>query len=124
MKKIFAIISILFSVTAFAQTGNDVINALKEADASKFSSYFNNTVDIKLPKKDEMKNISKADAASTITNFFSTNNINGFEVISQREMGGTMYIAGKLKSGDQGYNITVMMKNKGDDMSVITIRIS
>ena len=124
MKKVFAIIGVLFSIAVFAQNGNDVINALKEADASKFSSYFNGSLDIKLPQKDEMKNISKAEAASAITNFFSTNNINGFEVISQREMGGTMYVAGKLKNASQSYNITVMLKNKGDDMSVITVRIS
>ena len=124
MKKLFTILGFLFSVSLFAQTSDAVVNALKEGNASKFSSYFNGSVDIKLPQKDEMKNISKAEAASAITNFFSTNNINGFEVISQREMGGTMYVAGKLKNGSQSYNITVMLKNKGDEMSVITVRIS
>ncbi len=124
MKKIFAIIGLLFSVTLFAQNDNEVIDALKDANASKFSSYFNSTVDIKLPQKDEMKDISKADAAAAITNFFSANNINGFEVFSQPKRAGTMYIAGKLKSGSQNYNITVMLKSKGDDVSIITVRIN
>ena len=123
MRKLFTILSFIFSTTLFAQSDNDVISALKAADASKFSSYFSSTLDIKLPQKDEMKNISKSEAASAMTNFFTANNINGFEVISQREMSGTMYIAGKLKNGSENYSITVMLKNKGGDLTVITVRI-
>ena len=124
MKKIFTILSLVFSFAAFAQNGEGVVNALKEGNASKFSSYFSTTIDMKFPEKDEMKNVSKANATSAITNFFSSNSINGFEVTSQREMSGTMYVAGKLKGNSQNYNITVMLKNNGNEMSVITIRIS
>ena len=119
MKKIFTILGFLFAVSSFAQN-NDIVNALKEADASKFSSYFSNTLDVKLPKKNEMKSISKSDAAEAVSDFFSGNHITGFELISQREMSGTMYIAGKLSAGQQSYNITVMLKNN----SIITVRIS
>ena len=124
MKKIFTILGFVLSVSVFAQKGDAVINALKSSDAVKFSSYFDNSVDIKLPKQNEMQNVNKAEAATTLKNFFSTNSISGFEVISQREMSGTMYIAGKLKSASQDYNLTVMLKNKGDNASVITVRIN
>ncbi len=124
MKKLFTIIGLIFSLATFAQTGDAVVNALKSGDAAKFSSYFDNAVDVKLPKQNEMQNVNKAQAAATIKNFFSSNNINGFEVISQREMSGTMYIAGKLKNASQDYNLTVMLKNKGDNVSVITVRIN
>lgn len=124
MKKIFTILGFLFSVSVFAQSGDGVVNALKEGSADKFSSYFNTNIDVKLPKQNEMQNVSKAEAANAVKNFFANNNINGFEVISQREMSGTMYIAGKLKSTSQDYNLTVMLKNKGDNASVITVRIN
>jgi Domain of unknown function (DUF4783) len=124
MKKLFVILGFLFSVTLFAQTGDNVVNALKEGNTSQFTSYFSSSVDIKLPQKDEMKSASKADASSTVSNFFSSNKINGFEVTSQREMGGTMYITGKLKGASQDYNLTVMLKGSGNDMLVITVRIS
>lgn len=124
MKKIFTILGFILSVSAFAQNGDAVVNALKEGNASKFSNYFDNSVDVKLPKQNEKQNINKADAASMLKNFFTTNNINGFEVISQREMSGTMYIAGKLKSASQDYNITIMLKKKGDNNSIITVRIN
>lgn len=124
MKKIFTIIGFLVSVAAFAQKSDPVVNALKEGNASKFSSYFSNSLDMKFPKKDEMKNVSKANASSAVSGFFSANGINGFELTSQREMGGTMYITGKLKGSPQDYNMTVMLKDNGNDMSVITVRIS
>ena len=114
----------MFSVAAFAQNSDAIVSALKSGDAAKFSSYFDNTVDVKLPKQNEMQNITKAEASAIIKKFFDGSNINSFEVISQREMSGTMYIAGKLKSANQDYNLTVMLKNKGDNASVITVRIN
>jgi len=124
MKKIFTILGFLFAVSTFAQNNNGVVSALKAVNVNQFTSYFNSTVDVKLPKESEKQNVSKADAAGMIKNFFTSNNINGFEIISQREMSGTMYIAGKLKSNGQDYNLTVMLKNKGDGASVITVRIN
>jgi hypothetical protein len=124
MKKIFTIFGFLFAVSTFAQNNNGVVSALKAVNVNQFTSYFNSTVDVKLPKENEKQNVAKADAAGMIKNFFTSNNINGFEIISQREMSGTMYIAGKLKSSGQDYNLTVMLKNKGDGASVITVRIN
>jgi len=124
MKKIFAILGFLFSISVFAQSDNGVISALKAVNVNQFTNYFNSTVDVKLPKESEKQNLSKSDAASAVKNFFTSNNISGFEVISQREMSGTMYIAGKLKSASQDFNLTIMLKNKGDDVSVITVRIN
>ncbi len=124
MKKIFTILGFLFAISTFAQNDNGVVSALKTANVNEFTSYFSSTVDVKLPKENEKQNVNKTDAANMVKSFFSSNNINGFEVISQREMSGTMYIAGKLKSTSQDYNLTVMLKNKGDGASVITVRIN
>ena|SRR6478735_9179190 len=124
MKKLLTILGFLFSVSSFAQTGDDVVNALKEGSTSKFTGYFSSSVDVKLPEKNEMKNVSKADASNAVSGFFSSNKINGFEVTSQREMSGTMYIAGKLKGASQDYNLTVMLKGTGNNLAVITVRIS
>ena len=120
MKKFLTIVSLLFSVSMFAQNGDAVVSSLKEASVSKFSVYFSNNIDLKFPQKPETKNISKADATTALSSFFSTNNITGFDVTSQREMDKTMYIAGKLKGNSQSYNLTVMLKNG----SIITVRIN
>jgi hypothetical protein len=39
-------------------------------------------------------------------------------------MGGTMYMAGKLKNSGKGFNITLMMKKSDDKQGIITIRIN
>jgi hypothetical protein len=124
MKKFFTIVGFLFSFSVFAQNDNGVVTALKAVNVNQFTNYFNSTVDVKLPKENEKQNLSKAEAASAVKDFFTSNSINGFEIISQREMSGTMYIAGKLKSASKDYNLTVMLKNKGDGVSVITVRIN
>jgi hypothetical protein len=124
MKKFLTIFGFMFTIASFAQTGDDVVNALKEGSTSKFTGYFGNSVDVKLPQKNEMKNVSKAEASSAVSGFFSSNKINTFEVTSQREMSGTMYIAGKLKGASQDYNLTVMLKGSGNSLAVITVRIS
>lgn len=118
----------MVSVFSFAQTNNTnseaLISALKEADVLKVTSYFDNFIDLKLPQKDEIKNIGKTQASLTVKNFYEENSITGFELSSQREIAGTMYIAGKLKTSGSDFNITIMLKKKGDDLNILTIRIN
>ena len=126
MKKLLLIAGLAISLSSFAQAGSndDVANALKKADIASFNSYFDNTVDVKLPDKDEAKGIEKASAGSTFKEFIDKSGIKGFELTSQRAMGGTMYMAGKLTGGAKPYNITVMMKNKDGKVYVITVRVN
>ncbi len=90
---------------------------------NEFAKHFDNNVDVKLPNSNEMKGVSKTQAASTIKSFFSDNAITSCNITSQREMGGTMYVTGKL-IGKNNYNITVMSKGADDKFSVITLRIN
>ena len=130
MKKFLVLLGVIVTIGVVAQSagtdnGEDVINALKTANVSKFSNYLDNFVDLKLPQKDEIKNVGKTQAGLTLKNFFSDAGVKGFELTSQRTMGSTTAIAGKLTGNNgQSYQITMMLKNKGDIMSVITIRIS
>ena len=123
MKKVFTILSLFLAVSAFAQSGDAVASALKAGDVAKFTSYFSTAVDVKLPQKDEMKNVSKANASGLIQSFFEKNKITECELfLPARELNGMTYVAGKLK-GIQDYNITVVLKSNGNNMQVITVRI-
>lgn len=123
MKNFFTILSLFFALSASAQSGDVVANALKAGDVDKFTSYFSSAVDVKLPQKDEMKNVSKANASGLIQSFFEKNKITGCELfLPARELNGMTYVAGKLK-GTQDYNITVVLKSNGNNMQVITVRI-
>ncbi len=107
-----------------AQEGNNLVNALKSANADEVSAFFDKILDIKFPDKDEIKSIGKNQAGIALKSFFDNNNIKGFELISQREMGGTMYIAGKLMNGGEGYKLSLMMRTKEGKPQIITVRIS
>lgn len=123
MKKLLTIVGFFLTVSVFAQPANDVANALTTGDVAKFTSYFSNSNSITLPQKAEVKDLSKAEASALIHDFFSKNNVTGFQRFSDaRELNGMTYIAGKLK-GTKEYNITVVLKSSGDNMAIITVRI-
>jgi len=125
MKKFILIIMVVFAAfTTKAQDSNGILNALKSGNANEVSNYFDKILDLKFPDKDEIKGIGKNQASIALKSFFDNNNIKGFELSSQREMGGTMYIAGKLTNGADGYKLSLMMRTKEGRPQIITVRIS
>ena len=125
MKKFTFLLLLLFGALSIqAQETNSIVNALKSGDADEVSAYFDKILDIKFPEKDEIKSIGKNQAGIALKSFFDNNNIKGFELSSQREMGGTMYIAGKLINDNEGYKLSIMMKTKDGRPQIITVRIS
>lgn len=121
---IIAIVSLLsMSFMRQADAGN-IVKALKSGDATQVSSYFDKILDLKFPDKEEIKSIGKNQAGIALKSFFTDNGITGFELASQREMGGTMYITGKLLSEGKGYNLTLLLKSKDDKQQIITVRIN
>ena len=126
MKKLFLLFVIpLISFSFTMQVDNDgVVKALKTANVEQLANYFDSFIDLKLLEKDEVKNMGKNQATLALKAFFSDNNIKGFELTSQREMGNTMYMAGKLKNTGKGFNITIMMKKNDTKQDIISIRIN
>jgi len=125
MKKFLFITIAFFAVSGLkAQDSNGIVTALKSGNADKVADYFDKIIDIKFPDKDEVKSIGKNQAGIAFKSFYNNNNIKGFELSSQREMGGTMYIAGKLTNGAEGYKLSLMMRMKEGRPQIITVRIS
>ena len=126
MKKLLLMVCVMVGLTAYsvASDADSIVSALKAGNAQQFSNYFDNFIDLKLPAKDEIKNVGKTQASITVKTFFDENGIQGFEPTSQREMNGTMYITGKLQGESKAYNITMLMKARGDKVVIITMRIN
>jgi len=122
MKKLFLLFVIpLISLSFTMQVDNDgVVKALKTANVEQLANYFDSFIDLKLLEKDEVKNMGKNQATLALKAFFSDNNIKGFELTSQREMGNTMYMAGKLKNTGKGFNITIMLKKNDTKQDIIS----
>ena len=125
MKRFVLMVMVFFAALNLkAQDANEIVTALKSGNADKVSSYFDKILDIKFPEKDEVKSIGKNQAGIALKSFFDNNNITGFALSSQRELGETMYIAGKLTNGSDGYKLSIMMKTKEGKPQIITVRIS
>ncbi len=126
MKKFFLILGIFFSLISFKSNvldADDVINALKSGNASEVAQYFDNLIDLTLPEKDELKNISKNQATIALKSFYEENGIKGFNLTSQRESGQTMYITGKLQGRIDNKNITILLKKDNNKTLIISLRI-
>jgi len=119
--KIATIISFIGIITMSfvlnTSPSEDIVKAFKASNTSEISSYFDNLID-------EIKNVSKNQAAVILKSFYSDNKITGFELTSQREAGTTMYIAGKITSKVKNYNITILLKNKEGKYVITSIRIN
>mgnify|MGYP000718184127 CR=1 FL=1 len=95
---------------------------------SKFNTLENKLIKLKsrfvLLDKDEVKNMSKNQAALALKSFYADNGIKGFEKVSDGGKGTLVYILGKLTTSGKSYSITVQLKQKNGTLYIITMRIS
>ncbi|HEX7691856.1 MAG TPA: DUF4783 domain-containing protein [Sediminibacterium sp.] len=126
MKKIFFLMAMAFSAVSFAQKSDTdvIVQAFKSGNATEVAKYFDEYVDIKLLDKAEVKNMSRNQAGIMLKSFFEENGVKGFEKASEREIGTTMYMTGKLTGSSKSYGITVLLKVKDGKRQIISVRIS
>jgi hypothetical protein len=127
MKKILILIAVSLGMMSFTEYQADtegIVKALKSGSATEVSAYFDEFLDLKLLDKAEVKNMGRNQATITLKAFFDENNVKGFEKASDREIGNTMYMTGKLQGANKSYGITVLLKIKDGVHRIISIRIS
>lgn len=126
MKRILLLAVLGLITTSFRYQGETeaIVTAFKNADAQQVGKFFDEYVDMKLLDKDEVKSMGRNQATLALKAFFAENGIKGFEKVSERELGNTMYLAGKLLNGSKGNNITIMLRVKDGHRQIITLRIS
>ena len=101
-----------------------IIQAFKSGNATEVARYFDEYIDMKLLDKAEVKNMGRNQAGITLKAFFDENGIKGFEKASEREIGNTMYMTGKLQGSSKGYGITILLKAKDGRHQIISVRIN
>ncbi|MGG9971234.1 DUF4783 domain-containing protein [Ferruginibacter sp. SUN002] len=114
MKRIFTFLSLLIILSSFTILSglDEVVNAMKTGNFNVISKYFDNNVEISMP--DKTNSYSKSQAALVLKDFFTTNSVNGFDIIHKGENAGSQYCIGTLKSKNGVYRTTIFMKQKAD----------
>jgi hypothetical protein len=100
---------------------DDVISAMKSGNASTLAKYFDNYIDITLP--DKSNNYSKSQGELILKDFFSTNDVKGFEVRHKGNNDNGEYCIGTLQTKNGSYRATVYMRLKGSKQVIQDIRI-
>jgi hypothetical protein len=126
MKRVLYILSMFFILSSFTVEGNadEIIANLKNNKASEVTQHFDDMVDFTIPGNEEIQNMSKNQSAVAFLKFIADNNLESFDLSSQREAGNTMYIAGKLTGSSKNYNLTILLKQKDGKHIITSIRIS
>jgi hypothetical protein len=98
-----------------------VIYALRSGNASTLAKYFDNYVDITMPEKSN--NYSKSQAEIILRDFFSSNEVKGFEVKHKGNNENGEYCIGTLDTKNGSFRATVYMRLKGNKQVIQDIRI-
>ncbi|MEO7446464.1 MAG: DUF4783 domain-containing protein [Ferruginibacter sp.] len=124
MKKFITLSFLSFIMFSFTTDSNsnidDIIIGLRNGNADQVAKYFDNTVEITLPEKSN--SYSKSQGGLILTDFFTNNNVKGFDVIHRGENAGSQYCIGTLHTRTASYRTTLFMKLKGDKQALQEIR--
>ncbi len=114
MKRFFTLLAVgtLFSSFIFFSSIDEVISAMKTGNSSEIARFFDNTVEINMPEKNN--SYSKSQAELVLKDFFTTNTVKGFEIIHKGENSGSQYCIGTLITKNGSFRTTIFMKQKGD----------
>jgi hypothetical protein len=124
MKKnlLFSLIISGFATSFTAQKGiDDVIGSLRAGDVSGLARYFDNYIDITLP--DKSSNYSKSQGQLILKDFFSGNEVKGFELKHKGNNDNREYAIGTLQTKNGNYRTTVYMKMKSNKQVIQDIQI-
>jgi hypothetical protein len=122
-RPLFLTIGLALLLSSFiVQSGiDDVISALKSGSASGVAKYFDNYIDITMP--DKSNNYSKSQGELILKDFFSNNEVKGFEVKHKGNNDNGEYCIGTLQTKNGNFRTTVYMRMKGNKQVIQDIRI-
>ena len=121
MKKILPALGIITLMTSFVIFSSvEIINAIKSGNATEVAKYFDNTVEITFPEKNNSYN--KKQAEVVLKEFFTNNPVKNFEVIHQSESAGSQYCIGNLTTNTGVFRTTVYTKQRGDKQLIQELR--
>jgi hypothetical protein len=117
------LLSTLLVLSSFTQNNaiDEVIGALRSGNSNELSKFFDDNVELTLPEK--RNSYSKAQAQLVVKDFFSNNNVKGFELKHKGDDShGGHFCIGTLQTNAGNFRTNVFMKNKNGKEVIKEIR--
>ena len=119
---------IMFSfVTVAANAQNEVdviVQTLQTANFSNLLPFWDDEVEVTLLDMVNQRQMTAKDANQQLQSFFNTKNIVGFEKNAERKVGNTIYVTGKLLSGQNKYSLTLLLQLEKKTLHIVSVRVS
>ena len=119
---------IMFSfVTVAANAQNEVdviVQTLQTANFSSLLPFWDEAVEVTLLDMVNQRQMTAKEANQQLQSFFNTKNIIGFEKNAERKVGNTIYVTGKLLSGQNKYSLTLLLQVEKKTLHIVSVRVS
>ena len=119
---------ILFSLATIgvkAQNEVDIlVQNIQTANFSNLLPYWDEQVEVTLLDIVGQRQMTAKEANQQLQSFFNSKNIVGFEKNAERKVGNTIYITGKLLSGQQKYSLTLLLQVEKKSFHIVSVRVS
>jgi hypothetical protein len=118
--RLIFLFAVLFSLTSFEATVEEILGAFRNGDALKISRHFDSFVEITV--HDKSHSYSRTQAEVVLKDFFTTNNVRNFTIIRRVNSNNGEYCVGTLNTRLGEYRTTILFKNKGDRKLIQELR--
>ncbi len=118
--RLILVFTVLFTLSSFDVTVDEILGAIKKGDALKISRHFDNLVEITL--NDRSNSYSRNQAEVVLRDFFSNHSVRSFTIIHRVNSNNGEYCVGNLNTANGEYRTTILFKTKGDKKLVQELR--
>ena len=103
-------------------TTNQIVSAVRNADAAGLAKYFNSTVDLELGNSDG--NYSKKQAEIILKDFFQKNPVQSFSINHEGSSNdGSKYMIGScVGKNKKKFRVYILLKNKNDGLLITQLQ--
>ncbi len=119
------ILALSFSLSLNAQNKNaissDIVNAVKDGNASELSEYFNENIELVIPQKSGI--FSKSQAEMVLKDFFTQNPPKGFKIIHEGSRQNASFAIGNYTTNSGIYRLSFLTKNVNNKLLIHQLRI-
>jgi hypothetical protein len=126
LRKILLMFSftISFSVVMAQNETETLVQTLQTANFSNLLSFWDAASEVNILDQTAQKQLTPAQANQQLQLFFSNKNIIGFEKNAVRKLGTPIYITGKLLSAQGKFNLSLLLQETKNGVSIVSVRIS